>query len=122
MRSGRTVSASSFRNWSANRRSTRSRDTLDLIESLAPLHVIPGHGQVFHDAPAALRKARSRLEGFQQQPAKHARHALKVLLKFKLLEWQSISREDWAAWLVDTPYVETVRGALFQCFAAGRSG
>jgi glyoxylase-like metal-dependent hydrolase (beta-lactamase superfamily II) len=88
-------------------------DTLDLIESLAPLHVIPGHGRVFHDAPAALRKARSRLEGFQLQPVKHARHALKVLLKFKLLEWQSISREDWTAWLAGTPYVETVRARFF---------
>ncbi|MDM0032524.1 MBL fold metallo-hydrolase [Variovorax sp. J22P271] len=87
--------------------------TLDLIASLAPLHVIPGHGRVFHDAPAALRKARSRLEGFQQQPAKHARHALKVLLKFKLLEWQSISRGEWAAWLAETPYVETVRTRFF---------
>ncbi|MDM0082632.1 MBL fold metallo-hydrolase [Variovorax sp. J31P179] len=87
--------------------------TLDLIESLAPSHVVPGHGRVLHDAPAALRKARSRLEGFQRQPVKHARHALKVLLKFKLLEWQSISREEWAAWLAATPYVETVRARFF---------
>lgn len=87
--------------------------TLDLIESLAPRHVIPGHGALFHDAPGALRKARSRLEGFQKNPAKHARHALKVLLKFKLLEWQRISRQDLSVWLAETPYFETVRSRFF---------
>ena len=88
--------------------------TLDLIDALAPLHVIPGHGSVFHDAPAALRKARSRLEGFQRDPAKHARHALKVLLKFKLLELQTIRLADWSAWLARTPYFATIQARFFE--------
>ena len=87
--------------------------TLDLIDELAPLHVIPGHGSVFHDAPAALRKARNRLEGFQRDPAKHARHALKVLLKFKLLELQTIRLADWSAWLAQTPYFATIQARFF---------
>jgi len=87
--------------------------TLDLIEDLAPLHVIPGHEGVFHDASGALRKSRSRLDGFQRNPVKHARHAIKVLLKFKLLELQSVSRDDWNAWLVGTPYFETIRARFF---------
>lgn len=90
--------------------------TLDTIEALAPLHVIPGHGRIFHDVPAALRKARSRLEGFQRNPAKHARHAVKVLLKFKLLELQRVNRDDWNAWLAATPYFETVRSRFFSAF------
>lgn len=87
--------------------------TLDLIESLGPLHVIPGHGSVFHDAPGALRKARSRLDGFARDPVKHARHALKVLLKFKLLELQSVGQAEWNAWLAQTPYFETIRARFF---------
>ena len=66
-------------------------DTLRLIESLAPEVVIPGHGSVFGGAIAlseALRRARSRLDQFRTDPARHRRHALKVLIKFKLLEWQ----------------------------------
>lgn len=87
--------------------------TLDLIEALGPLHVIPGHGSVFHDAPGALRKARSRLDGFARDPIKHARHALKVLLKFKLLELQSIGQAEWNTWLAQTPYFETIRARFF---------
>jgi len=62
--------------------------TLDLIERLAPLTVIPGHGKVFTNVGESLAIARRRLEGFVQSPSKHALHAAKALLKFKLLEIQ----------------------------------
>eukprot|EP01035_Chromulina_nebulosa_P034660 gene34660-46523_t len=48
--------------------------TLDLIESLAPLRVVPGHGAVFDDVGKALSVARKRLDGLQRDPVKHARH------------------------------------------------
>lgn len=91
--------------------------TLDLIESLGPLHVIPGHGSVFHDAPAALQKARSRLDSFQRDPVKHARHAVKVMLKFKLLELKTIRRGEWSAWLAQTPYFATIHTRFFGHFS-----
>jgi len=78
--------------------------TLDLIETLAPQVVIPGHGPVFTDAPRALDGARRRLDGFVRNPAKHALYAAKVLLKYKLLEWQQIGLDDLAAWARATPY------------------
>jgi glyoxylase-like metal-dependent hydrolase (beta-lactamase superfamily II) len=73
--------------------------TIDLIESLAPRLVIPGHGPVFNDVDAALMRARKRLRSFVDSPEKHIRYAAKVLLKFKLLEVQSIEVKallDWA--------------------------
>jgi glyoxylase-like metal-dependent hydrolase (beta-lactamase superfamily II) len=72
--------------------------TLNLIERLAPRIVVPGHGQVFTDVTSALFKARKRLEGFQNEPQKHATHAAKVLLKFKLLDWQHISEPELMSW------------------------
>lgn len=78
--------------------------TLDLIAGLAPRTVIPGHGAVFCDAPQALDVARRRLDGFVRAPVKHARYAAKVLLKYKLLEWQQISYTDLTAWANATPY------------------
>ena len=87
--------------------------TLDLIESLAPQTVIPGHGSVFHDVGRALEVARARLERQVADPSKHARHALKVLIKFKLLEAQSISIESLREWVRDTPYFEQVRARFF---------
>ena len=78
--------------------------TLDVIEKLAPRVVIPGHGPVFADAPRAIATARKRLDGFVRHPTKHALYAAKVLLKYKLLEWQQISMADLTAWVQATPY------------------
>ncbi len=79
-------------------------DTLTLIEALAPTTVIPGHGAVFEDVAAALARARSRLDQFVANPNKHRRHALKVLIKFKLLEWQTVSVDALHAWARETWY------------------
>jgi glyoxylase-like metal-dependent hydrolase (beta-lactamase superfamily II) len=85
--------------------------TLDLIEALQPRCVIPGHGPVFGSAggvAAALQRARSRLQSFVQDPARHARHAAKVLLKFKLLELQELPCRELEHWALATPYFDLV--------------
>ncbi len=90
-------------------------ETLDLIARLRPLTVIPGHGRVFTDVDGALARARSRLAQFQQQPARHLRYALKVLVKFKLLELQRVSLPALRDWAASTPYV----AAQYRQHAAG---
>ena len=87
--------------------------TFDLIEHLAPRTVIPGHGPVFHDAARALAVARKRLDGFASNPGKHALYAAKVLLKYKLLEWQRIPLADLYAWAIATPYFGALRARHF---------
>ncbi len=76
---------------------------LDLIERLPVQWVLPGHGAPFQDVAAALVRARSRLAGFRADPARHDRHAAKVLLKFHLLEEQSQPMPAVRAWLGATP-------------------
>jgi glyoxylase-like metal-dependent hydrolase (beta-lactamase superfamily II) len=88
--------------------------TLDLIEALDPAVVIPGHGAVFDDAPAALERARARLASFMADPRRHATYAAKVLLKFKLLEAQQIGAEDFSCWAMQTPYFAMVWKRWFQ--------
>ena len=83
--------------------------TLDLIEALEPACVIPGHGAVFVQVDHALAAARKRLEGFIAAPAKHARHAAKVLLKFKLLEVQVFTRQALHQWAMHTAYLDIIR-------------
>lgn len=80
-------------------------DTLDLIEALDPATVIPGHGAAFQDIAPALHRARSRLQQFRDSPEKHLRHAQKVLIKFRLLEWQRIERAELIQWAKGTPYL-----------------
>jgi glyoxylase-like metal-dependent hydrolase (beta-lactamase superfamily II) len=89
--------------------------TLDVIEGLNPQTVIPGHGAVFagDEVKAALAVARSRLDGFVQNPLKHTRYAVKVLLKYKLLELQSIPESAFTLWAKSTPYFEMVRARWF---------
>lgn len=90
--------------------------TLDLIERLGPKTVIPGHGRVFPYTPEVLALARQRLAAFARDPAKHARHAAKVLIKFKLLELQMQSFEELAHWAVSTPYLILMRDKFFTDF------
>ncbi len=80
-------------------------DTLDAIERLAPVTVIPGHGPIFQDVEAALGRARSRLARFRSSPDHHLRHAHKVLIKFRLLELQSVKREALIHWALQTEYL-----------------
>jgi glyoxylase-like metal-dependent hydrolase (beta-lactamase superfamily II) len=87
--------------------------TLDLIEHLSPLTVIPGHGSVFTDANAALSRARSRLAKFVSDPIRHAHYGAKVLLKYKLLEWQCCSRHQLYQWTQATPYFNTLHQRFF---------
>ena len=80
--------------------------TLDLIESLKPKWVIPGHGAVFDNVDAALEIARKKLNGFVQSPLKHGRYGAKVLLKYKLLELTQVQNTDFVAWASGVPYLK----------------
>ncbi|MDP9920356.1 hypothetical protein J2W24_006038 [Variovorax boronicumulans] len=80
---------------------------------MSPQQVIPGHGGVFIDVERALQTARKRLSGLERDPEKHARHAMKVLMKFKLLELHAVSHAEWDAWLAGTPYFELIRARFF---------
>ena len=87
--------------------------TLDLIERLNPKTVIPGHGRIFTYIPDVLERARQRLDSFINNPLRHAHHAAKVLLKFKLLETQRQEFADFSQWAIETPYFMQIRGKFF---------
>jgi len=89
--------------------------SLDLIERLDPITVIPGHGGVFSDTKGALHRARTRLDAFAQAPDKHARYGAKVLLKFRLQEFGCIARNEFLHWAQSVPYIQT----LHQRYGAG---
>jgi len=87
--------------------------TLDLIEELQPAVVIPGHGRVFVDVSGALLRARSRLRAYVSDPRRHGAHAAKVLLKFKLLDLQTVGKPDFVSWAAATPYLRQVHSRFF---------
>jgi len=63
---------------------------LELIGRLRVERVLPGHGRMFGDVDAALARAQAKLDAMRSDPRRHARHALKVLVKFLLLDVERI--------------------------------
>jgi len=79
-----------------------TRETLERIAGLDCDSVIPGHGRPFGEVGAALERSFSRLKGYEEDLARLARHCVKVLFTFSLLEKRSMP-------LAEVPgYVERV--------------
>ncbi len=81
---------------------------LDRIAALPVRVVVPGHGRPFADVAGALARARSRIDGFRADPARHARHAVKVLIKYHLMEVGEQNLDALVAWAVGTPLLRGV--------------
>ena len=77
---------------------SEQRTILDRIAKLKVRLVIPGHGPAFDDVDRALDSAYSLLEGLCSEPERNARHAVKVLLKFLLLDQERIELSGLADW------------------------
>lgn len=86
---------------------------LDLIDGLDVDVVIPGHGPMFTDVKPAIARARSRLQAFLDDPTRNGRNALKVLVKFLLLDEERMA--------VDTLHAHA-RGASIMVDAARQAG
>lgn len=71
-----------------------TRATLELIAGLDVRLVIPGHGAPFTNVQRALTTAFSRIDYLSSDPVFNAQNAVKVLLKFLLLERQSMPLAD----------------------------
>lgn len=67
------------------------RATLELIATLGARLVVPGHGAPFSGVQQALDTAFSRLDYLSADPVRNAQNAVKVLLKFLLLDRQRIA-------------------------------
>lgn len=80
--------------------------TLALIESLNPAVVIPGHGEPFSEVADALTISRQRLRKLQAHPDQHARHALRVLMVFHLMEHRGRRAQDLCRWMVESPLAQ----------------
>lgn len=71
-----------------------TRETLTRIGRLAVDVVIPGHGAPFAEFEAAMEQAWSRLAAFEADGERLARHAVKVVFSFWLLERRRIAAAE----------------------------
>lgn len=82
---------------------------LERIAELDARVVIPGHGRMFADVAAAVERAKGRLGYLSADPARNASHAVKVLVKFKLLEQQRMAQAELVAWMEAAPLMVRIR-------------
>jgi len=80
-----------------------TRATLEAVDRLRVDVVIPGHGQPFGDAGAALERAFYRLEGYEEDITRLARHCAKVMLSFALLEKRSMPLAELPGYVARVP-------------------
>ena len=71
-----------------------ARATLEMIARLDVRVVIPGHGEPFTDVRAALNRSLQRTDALQADALRNARHVLKSLLMFALLDKRGIALAD----------------------------
>jgi len=71
-----------------------ARATLEMIARLDVRVVIPGHGEPFTDVRAALDRALRRTDAFEADALRNARHVLKSLLMFTLLDKRGMALAD----------------------------
>ena len=80
-----------------------AREALATIERLQPAWIIPGHGEPFRDAAGSIATVRSRLDAFERDPAKCARHMVKVMFAFALLDRGSMPLAEVPAYVSRVP-------------------
>ncbi len=85
-----------------------ARETLATIERLSPAVIIPGHGEPFADAKGSIASVRSRLDAFERDPAKNARHGTKVMFVFGLLDTGSMPLAEVPTHLARVPFYREV--------------
>jgi glyoxylase-like metal-dependent hydrolase (beta-lactamase superfamily II) len=95
-----------------------TRATLDLIAALDVDVVIPGHGAPFHDVAAALARAYARLAMFEADDVRTARHALKVVLVFHLLDCRRMPLVALPAYVESTGIYRDLNAAVLQLSAS----
>jgi glyoxylase-like metal-dependent hydrolase (beta-lactamase superfamily II) len=90
-----------------------ARETLDRIAALDVAVVIPGHGRPFTGIAAALDRSYQRVEAFNADPERMARHALKVMLMFTLLERRQLPLSTLSRYLDSIPVYQEYNRAYF---------
>lgn len=80
-----------------------ARVTLEAIGRLPVEVVIPGHGPAFADVAEALGRAHRRLAAFEADPLRLARHAIKVLISFRMLASRQMPRAEFIHTFASAP-------------------
>jgi glyoxylase-like metal-dependent hydrolase (beta-lactamase superfamily II) len=91
-----------------------TRTTLERLAGLDVAVVIPGHGDPFTGMTAALDRSFQRVQAFEADPLRMARHVLKVMLMFTLLERNRLPLSKLPALMEGVPVYREYNAAYFR--------
>ncbi len=91
-----------------------TRATLEAISNLDVHTVIPGHGAPFSGVEAALERSLRRLEAFERDELRMARHVLKVMFVFSLLDRRRLPLSQIPDYLATVPLYADFNARYFQ--------
>jgi glyoxylase-like metal-dependent hydrolase (beta-lactamase superfamily II) len=91
-----------------------ARSTLESIAGLDVGTVIPGHGAPFTNVAEALERSLRRLEAFERDELRMARHVLKVMFVFSLLDRQRLPLGRIPEYLATVPLYTDFDARYFQ--------
>jgi len=91
-----------------------ARSTLESIAGLDVGTVIPGHGAPFSNVAEALERSLRRLEAFERDELRMARHVLKVMFVFSLLDRQRLPLGRIPEYLATVPLYADFNARYFQ--------
>lgn len=90
-----------------------ARDCLERLRGLQAAVVIPGHGQPFSDADIAIDRCLSRIDFFEQDERRLARHVLQVMVAYSLMQHDGLSDTDAMARFSTVPMFVEYAGQYF---------
>ena len=91
-----------------------TRSTLESIARLELTTVIPGHGPPFSEVAQALERSFRRLEAFERDELRMARHVVKVMFVFSLLDRQRLPLGKIPEYLATVPLYADFNARYFQ--------
>jgi len=91
-----------------------TRRTLESIARLDVRTAIPGHGLPFSNVAEALERSLQRLEAFERDELRMARHVLKVMFVFSLLDRQRLLLSRIPEYLATVPLYAEFNARYFQ--------
>ena len=91
-----------------------ARSTLESIAGIDVGTVIPGHGAPFSNVAEALERSLRRLEAFERDELRMARHVLKVMFVFSLLDRQRLPLGRIPEYLATVPLYADFNARYFQ--------
>jgi glyoxylase-like metal-dependent hydrolase (beta-lactamase superfamily II) len=91
-----------------------ARATLEMLRELEIRLVVPGHGAPFEDAQDAIARALTRLDFLEAEPLRNAQNAVKVLLKFLLLDRVRMPMADVEHLFATVPLLVSARERYFK--------